>query len=131
MGPTTKQPVVARSQSVPAQVEEIADNTVYRQKPLRLASGFELAHLAFPLSGRLMRDFSPVVGVAPGVVHDRWHHTPVRGPVASELVGDQPSRFAPLPLQQLAKEPLGRARIAMPLNEDVDYISAWSTARQR
>ena len=69
------------------QVEEIANDPVNRQKPLRLASGFELAHLAFPLSGRLMRDFSPVVGVAPGVVHDRRHHTLVRGPVASELVG--------------------------------------------
>ena len=96
---------------------------MYRQEPLRLSHGFKLAHLPLSLPRRLMRDLCSVVRVTSGDVLHRGHHTPVRGPVASELVGDQPSRFAPLPLQQLAKEPLGRPRIAMSLNEDVDYIS--------
>jgi hypothetical protein len=45
------------------------------------------------------------------------------GRVALELVGDQPSGLAPLSLEQLPEEPLGRARTPMSLNEDVDYVS--------
>ena len=39
----------------------------------------------------LMPDFSPVVGVVPGVVHDRRHHTPVRGINAAGRVGENGS----------------------------------------
>ena len=52
--------------------EKILDNTVEREKPLRLASRFEAAHLPFPLAGWLMRDFSAIVGVTfRVVVHTR------------------------------------------------------------
>ena len=38
------------------------------EKPLRLTSRFESAHLPFSLAGRLMRDFGAVVGVSFGAV---------------------------------------------------------------
>ena len=61
--------------------------------------------------------------VTRGDVLHRGHHTPVRGPVASKLVGDQPSRFAPLPFQQLEEEPLGRTRISPALDQDVNHVA--------
>ena len=48
--------------------EEILDNTVEREKPLRLASRLEAAHVPFPLAGRLMRGFGAIVGVTLRVV---------------------------------------------------------------
>ena len=69
-GATTKQPVVARSQPVPAQVEEIPNRTVHRQKSLRVSSGLEPAHLPLSLSGRLMRDLCSVVRIARGDMLD-------------------------------------------------------------
>ncbi len=69
-----------------------------------------------------MRDLCSVVGVARGEMLHRGHHTPVRGSVASELVGDQPSGFAPLPFQQLAEEPLGRPGVSPLLDQDIDHI---------
>ncbi len=122
-GPTTKQPVVARSQSVPTQVEEIANNTMYRQEALRLSSGFELAHLAFPLSGRLMRDFCSVVRIAPGVMDDRRHDRAARRSVASQLVGDEAARLHTLALQQLAEESPCSRGVSSALDEDVEDIT--------
>ena len=40
------------------------------EKPLRLTSRFESAHLPFSLAGRLMRDFGAVVGVSFSAVGD-------------------------------------------------------------
>ena len=93
-----------------------------RQKSLRLACRFEPSHLSFSLSGRLMRHFSPIVGILSRVVGHERHDTPVRCRVAPELVRHQPPRFASLPLQELAKEPFGRVGTSMFLNEDVDHI---------
>ena len=69
-----------------------------------------------------MRDFSAVVRVLPGVVVHRWHHFAPRCGVAFQLVRHQPPRLASVPLQQLAKEPFGRAGIAISLNQDVNHV---------
>ena len=122
-GPTTKQAVVPRSRSVPTHVEEIANNTMYRQEALRLSNGLELAHLAFPLLGRLMRHFREVVRIAPGVVDDGRHDRAARCSVASQLVGDEAARLPTLALQQLAEEsPCGRG-VSSALDEDVEDIT--------
>ena len=53
--------------------EEVLNHPVNRKKPLSLSSRFEPSHLAFSLSGRLMRDLSPIVGMAFRVVgHPRF-----------------------------------------------------------
>ena len=96
---------------------------MHGQKPLSLRSGFEPAHLPLPLPGRLMRDFISVVRVARGDVLHRCHHIPVRGPVASEFVSDQPSGFAPLPFQQLAQESPCGCGVSAALDQDLEHIT--------
>jgi hypothetical protein len=44
-------------------------------------------------------------------------------PIAPQLVGHQPPRFASLTLPELAKEPLDRTPIATRLHENVDDIA--------
>ena len=48
--------------------EKILDNTVEREKPLRLARRLESAHVPFPLAGRLMGGLGAIVGVTFRVV---------------------------------------------------------------
>jgi len=70
-----------------------------------------------------MRDLGQIVRVAFRVVIHGRHDVSVGGAVAPQLVRHQPSRRAPLPFQQLAKKPFGRAGVAISLNQDVDHIS--------
>ena len=73
--------------------EKIVNDSVHRPESLHLTSGFEPSHLSLPLSNRFMRDFSPIVSVAFGVVQDRRHHTVARSLIGSQLVGDQSPGF--------------------------------------
>ncbi len=86
-------------QQIPSDPEEIQDDSVDRQESLRLSRGLEPPHLSLPLSGWLVGDFGPIVGVASGVMDDGRHDRPVRGNIAPQLVGDQPPRFARLAFQ--------------------------------
>ncbi len=86
-------------QKVASDWETILDNTVHRPESLRWSGGFESSHLSLTLSDRLMRDFSPIVSVAFGVVHDRRHDSAARCLIALQLVGDQSPRFPFLTLQ--------------------------------
>ena len=45
------------AEQMSADSEEILDDAVHRCKTLQMGSGLEPAHRAFPLAGRLMRDF--------------------------------------------------------------------------
>ena len=51
-------------QEMPSKAEEIIDGALDRKKPLGLSWGFEPAHLVFPLTCRLMRDFRSIVAMA-------------------------------------------------------------------
>ena len=68
--------------------EEIQHESVDREKPLRLRSGFEPAHLSLVLSRRLMRNLCAVVRVSVRAMGDGRHDRSVRSPVAAQLVGD-------------------------------------------
>ena len=92
-------PVVGWPNQMPSYPEEIQNDALDRQEPLRLSGGFEPAHLSLSLSRRLMRDFGPIVGVTFRDVNDRGHDRPVCRAIASQLVGDQPSRLASLAFQ--------------------------------
>ena len=95
-GSRSQESVIGGSQQVAPYPEKILDDTVEGEKPLRLASRLEAAHVPFPLAGRLMRGFGAIVGVTFRVVvhtgKDRSH----RGRVASEFVGDDAQWFFPL-----------------------------------
>jgi hypothetical protein len=73
--------------------EEILDDSVYRPESSRLTDGFESSHLSLALPDRLMRNFSPIVSVTFGVVHDGRHDSAPRCPIGPQLVGDQPQGF--------------------------------------
>ncbi len=49
-----KHAVVRRPQQMSTDPEEIQDESVYREKPLRMHGGFEPAHLSLALSRWLM-----------------------------------------------------------------------------
>ena len=61
-------------QEVAADPKEILDGSMHREKPLRLGSGFEPAHLTLPLPGRLVGDFRPIVRVLVRAVDHGRHH---------------------------------------------------------
>ena len=55
---------------VASDTEEILRDSVQRQESLGLSIRLERSHLSLPLSGWLVGDFGPIVGVASGVVDD-------------------------------------------------------------
>jgi hypothetical protein len=55
---------------MPADTEEILDDSVEGQELLRLTCGFESSHLLFSLAGRLMRHFDAMVGVESSIVRN-------------------------------------------------------------
>ena len=79
--------MVGRPNQMPSDPEEIQDDAVDRQESLRLSGGLEPSHLSLSLPGRLVRDFSLIVGVASGVVYNCRHHISMRYTVAPKLVG--------------------------------------------
>ena len=110
-------------QQVASDAEEVLDESVHRQESLRLTRRFELSHLPLTLASRLMGDFGTVVLVLLGAMDDGRHRRPLRGAIASELVGDQPPRHVALTLQQLAKEALGGFPVATRLDENIDHVT--------
>jgi hypothetical protein len=54
---------------------------------------------------------------------DGRHHRPLRGSIASELVGNQPPMHAALTLQQLAKEAFRSLPITARLDENIDHVT--------
>jgi hypothetical protein len=54
-------------------------------------------------------------------VLDRWQEILPCRRIAGEFVGDHHPRRAPLPFQELAKQPLGGFRITPALNQDVEH----------
>ena len=115
--------MVARSEEMPSDSEEVLNGGVDAEESLGLASRFEPSHLAFSLPCGLMRDFSPVVLVLPRRVENRCHQFPMSGTVASQFVGDEPVGSRPLTFQELAKESPSRLPIPTLLQEDVDCVS--------
>jgi hypothetical protein len=85
--------------------EQVANDVVNREESLGLCHRFEAPHVPLALPGRLLGDFSSVIGIAGGVVNHGRHDDPVRVAVAPEAIGDEAVRDTAAPLEQLAKEP--------------------------
>lgn len=62
--------MVRRPEQVTPYAEEIPHETMHRHEALHVRGRFELAHLAFALARRLMRQFGPIVPVLRRAVHD-------------------------------------------------------------
>ena len=83
----------------------------------------EPSHLALALPCRLVGDFGAIVLVTFRAMDYRWHDAAKRRRIASQLVGDQPTRHAALTLQQLAEEPFGGLPITARLDENIDHVT--------
>ena len=117
--------MVNRSEQVTADTKEIQHGSVDREKPLRVGSRFEAAHLTLPLPGRLMGDFRPIVRVLVRAVDHGWHHGAAGCGITAQLVGDQSSRDTALSFQQLPEKAEGRQPIAVRLHENVDRVPVY------
>jgi hypothetical protein len=109
---------------VAAHSEQIPDGIMERESPLGVTSGFESAHLPFPLASRLMRDSLHTVSHA---AEDASYGSRV----ASELVGNDSQWFGALAVQQSSKESLCGTLITTRLDQDVDHVAILSTARHK
>ena len=79
-------------QGVATDTKEIRNGSMHCEKPLRVDSRLEPAHLTLRLPGRLVGDARPIIRVrGRGVAHGR-HHGAAGGGVAAQLIGDQSSR---------------------------------------
>ena len=103
--------------------EEIQHESVDREKPLRVRSGFEPAHLSLALSRRLMRNLCAIVRVSVRAMGDGRHDRSVRSLVAAQLVGDQSPRLTLLALQQLAEKTFGSPAVTTRLDEDIEDVA--------
>jgi len=112
-------------QEVAADPKEILDGSMHREKPLRLGSRFEPAHLTLPLPGRLVGDFRPIVRVLVRAVDHGRHHGAVGRWVTAQFVGDQSSRDTALSFQQLPEEAEGGLPVAPRLHEHVDRVAVF------
>ena len=93
---------------------------MHRQEPLRLTGGLEAAHLAFALSGGLVRVLCPVVFTLATVMCHAGQQ--FGGSVAFELIRDQRAGNIALLLQELSEKALGRLLIAPALEQDVQDL---------
>ena len=84
--------IIGGRHPVTAWPEEIVDGCMDREKVLHLARGFEAAHLAFLLAGRLMRDFRLIVQALVLAVLDAGQDLFAGCPVAVQFIGDDHPR---------------------------------------
>jgi len=113
---------MARTNEVSPNSKQVLDGGVYTEKSLSLARRLESSHLAFSLSRALMRSFGPVVFVLSSRVGDRREQFSMSGPVASELICDEPVGNGSLTFQELTEEPLGILLIPSLLEQDIDRV---------
>ena len=119
-------------QQVATDTKEILNESVDREKTLRVRGGFEPSHLALALPRGLMRNLRSIVFVLPGTVDHRRHCGTVRRRITAELVRDQTERSTALPFQELTEETCGRPPIASRDWTKMSITSpSWSTARHR
>src|SRR5262249_28649587 len=112
--------MVDRPQQVASDSEKILNDSVHRPESLHLTNGFEPAHLSLPLSDRLMGDFSSIVSVAFGVMHDRRHHRAARCLIGSHCVVDRPPLSLSLIFHKQKKNPPPPPLTGRRMNEHID-----------
>ncbi len=79
--------------------------------------------MIFSLSRRLMRHFGAVIRIDLIEVFHGRHDRAVRGGVALEFVGHQPSWFTALAFEEMAKEAFGRLFISPMLHENINRVA--------
>ena len=91
-GLCSQAPMMDGPKEVATDTKEIRNGSMHCEKPLRVGSRFEPAHLTLWLPGRLVGDVRPIVRVRVRAVDHGRHHGAAGGGVAAQLIGDQSSR---------------------------------------
>ena len=112
-----------RSHQVTATADECADESVDREKPLRVRRGFEPAQVSRAVPCGLVGDVGTMVRVSVRTVSDGRHDRSVCSPVAAQRVGGQPPRRTRLPLQQRAEQACRRPTVATHLDEAIEDVT--------
>ena len=106
-----------------AHAEKILDDTVEGEKSLSLTGRLESTHLPLPLAGRLMRNFSAVVGVAVHAMCEVAEDGSHGSRVAPKPVSNDAKRLLSLAMQQPAEESFGSPLVPARLNQDIDHVA--------
>jgi len=122
-GARSQQRAVNHAEQMSAYVKEILNGSVHREKSLRVGSGLEATHRAFPFPSWLVGYFPPIVPVLGGAMnHGRHCGAEPRGATA-QFVRDQSSRDTALSFERRADGAYGRPPIAPGLHEDIDDVA--------
>ena len=89
---------------------------------LRMPDRLEPPHLAFPPSGGLARHLTAIVEIPALPVFHAPQDLAFRGAIGSEFIRHDNSGRVARALRQLAKEALGRLRVAAALKQNVEHI---------
>jgi len=103
--------------------EQILDHTVEGEKSLSLTGRFESTHLPLPLAGRLVGNFSAIVGVTVHAMCDVAEGGSHGSGIAPEPVSNDAKRLLSLATQQPAEESFGSPLVPMGPNQDVDHVA--------
>ncbi len=103
--------------------EEIQHESVDREKPLRVRSGFEPAQVSRAVACGLMRNLCAVVLVSVRALGDRRQDRSVCRPVAAQRVGDHPPGRTRLPLPQRAEQACRRPTVATRLDAAIEDVT--------
>jgi hypothetical protein len=126
-----KDPQCGSGDEVALEVEGVVNRTVQAEEVLGRSSPLEPLKLALASSDCLMRILRPIVLSKPLLMPTGQLQMPERGGVGAQLVGDYKFWCETLLLEQLAHQLQRRPDVASALNQHVENLPSWSTARQR
>jgi hypothetical protein len=115
--------ILTGGKTVPAKLEVVVDRSVNREKLLGLPDRLEPLHVAFPSSGRLVRDFTAIVEVPALPMFNTRQDLASGSPIGSKFIGHNDSGHVAQALEQLAKETLGGLLVAAALNQHVEHVA--------
>jgi len=84
--PITKLAIMRRLYEMTPESKKIIDGAMGGKEALRMVGRFKPAHLAFPLSGRLMRNLGTIILVCILLVHNTWQDFLLCGAITPELI---------------------------------------------
>jgi hypothetical protein len=109
----------------------LGHGTIDCQEALGLPSRLEVWHAPFPLEGRLMGVFRPVVQRVMLPMFHGQQELPLRCAIAPQFIGHNYTRHLGSPFEQLVQESFRGGLVATTLHQDSEHEAHLFTARQR
>lgn len=97
------------------------DRIIGGKEPLGVSCGLKPLQAPFPLAGRLVGVFSPVVEVAVLSVFHPRQHLPLRGTIALQVIGDDHAWDMRTAVEEPAEDRLGGDPLAPSWHQDLEH----------